>query len=255
MPNALVIRTAGTNCEQELLRAFTLAGAETTLCHLDTLVEDPSPIDRADLIGFPGGFSYGDDVASGRIFAMHARLGLVDRLQSAVERGAGIIGICNGFQILVQTGLLPGLNGKHVALTGNAGGSFISDWCDVEFQPNSNCIWAKGLEGLSGKISKLPIAHAEGCLVADDETVSSLTSNGQIVLRYKDDINGSADRIAGVCDPTGRVFGLMPHPERFLDWNRHPAWTRLSGEITRQEPVGLRMFRGAVESVARVGAR
>jgi len=254
MPTALVIRTAGTNCEQELLRAFTLAGAETTLCHLDSLIQDPSPIDQTDLIGFPGGFSYGDDVASGRIFAMHTRLGLVDRLHAAVERGAGIIGICNGFQILVQAGLLPGFDGKRVALTRNAGGSFISDWCDIEFEPNSKCIWTRGLGGLSEETSKLPIAHAEGCLVADDEIVRSLDTNGQIVLRYADDINGSADRIAGICDPTGRVFGLMPHPERFLDWNRHPAWTRLSGDITQQEPVGLAMFRGAVESMASVGA-
>jgi len=254
MPNALVIRTAGTNCEQELLRAFSLAGAETTLCHLDSLVKDPSPIDKADLIGFPGGFSYGDDVASGRIFAMHTRLGLVDRLKAAVDRGAGIIGICNGFQILVQTGLLPGIDGKRVALTGNSGGAFISDWCRVDFQPESKCIWTRGLTGLTDDISVLPIAHAEGCLVAGDDTVNALNTNGQVVLRYASDVNGSADRIAGICDPTGRVFGLMPHPERYLDWNRHPAWTRLSGDTKSQEPVGLRMFRGAVESVAGVGA-
>ena len=255
MPNALVIRTAGTNCEQELLRAFNLAGAETTLCHLDSLVKDPSPIDKADLIGFPGGFSYGDDVASGRIFAMHTRLGLVESLKDAVARGAGIIGICNGFQVLVQTGLLPGIASMRVALTDNAGGSFISDWCDVDFEPNSDCIWTKRLSGLDPAVSKLPIAHAEGCLVAEDDVVNSLTASGQIVLRYRDEINGSAAKIAGICDPTGRVFGLMPHPERFLDWNRHPSWTRLAGDLTSDEPVGLRMFRGAVESVASIGAR
>ncbi|RNC81970.1 MAG: phosphoribosylformylglycinamidine synthase I [Phycisphaera sp.] len=255
MPNALVIRTAGTNCEQELLRAFSLAGAKTTLVHLDTLIKDPTPIDNADLIGFPGGFSYGDDIASGRIFAMRTRLGLVERLKAAVDRGAGIIGICNGFQVLVQTDLLPGVLGQRVALAGNAGGTFISDWVDVDFDQNADCIWTRGLANLSPEIAKLPIAHAEGCLVADDETVSRLTSNGQVVLRYKDEVNGSVNRIAGICDPTGRIFGLMPHPERYLDWNRHPAWTRLSNEVAPTDPVGLRMFKGAVEAVTGVGAR
>lgn len=255
MTSALVIRTAGTNCEQELLRAFELAGAKTSLCHLDTLIKDPSPIDNVDLIGFPGGFSYGDDVASGRIFAMRTRLGLVDRLRAAVDRGAGVIGICNGFQVLVQTDLLPGVAGQRVALTGNSGGSFISDWVDVEFEPDAKCIWTRGLAGLNPEIAKLPIAHAEGCLVADKDTAAHLAANGQVVLRYSDDINGSVDRIAGICDPTGRVLGLMPHPERYLDWNRHPAWTSLSSDVTGTDPVGLRMFRGAVEAVSGVGAR
>lgn len=255
MPTALVIRTAGTNCDQELLRAFELAGAETRLCHLEALAKDPSPIDRAGLIGFPGGFSYGDDVASGRIFAMHARLGLMESLRAAVDRGGCIIGVCNGLQVLAQTGLLPGLDGRRVALAGNAGGSFISDWVGVEFDPASRCVWTQGLDALAPEASVLPIAHGEGCFVADAETLSVLKANGQVALRYRSDVNGSADRIAGLCDPTGRIFGLMPHPERFLDWNRHPAWTRLDPGIMAGEPIGLAMFRSAVESVSAVGAR
>lgn len=250
MPKALVIRTAGTNCEQELCRAFRLAGAETSLVHLDALVRDPAPIDEADLIGFPGGFSYGDDVASGRIFAMHTRLGLAERLHAAVNRGAGIIGICNGFQVLVQSGLLPGIEDERVALTWNAGGSFISDWSPVEFTPDSKCIWTRGLQNLEEDASLLPIAHGEGCFVASERTTQALRDNNQIALTYTEDINGSCERIAGICDPTGRVLGLMPHPERYLDWNRHPYWTRLPEAVTKLEPVGLRMFRGAVEAVA-----
>ena len=255
MPTALVIRTAGTNCDQELLRAFELAGAQTHLAHLEALVKDPSPIDKADLIGFPGGFSYGDDVASGRIFAMHTRLGLMESLRGAIDRGACVIGICNGFQVLVQTGLLPGIEGQRVALTVNEGGAFISDWYGVDFEASSKCVWTRGLAGLDPSSSVLPIAHGEGCFIAADDTAKLLAQNGQVALRYTDDVNGSVDRIAGICDPTGRVFGLMPHPERYLEWNRHPSWTRLSAEAKSGEPIGLRMFRNAVESVSSVGAR
>lgn len=255
MPTALVIRTAGTNCDAELARAFELAGAKTRLAHLEALVTDPSLIEKADLIGFPGGFSYGDDVASGRIFAMHTRLGLMDSLRGAIDRGACIIGICNGFQVLVQTGLLPGVEGHRAALTVNAGGSFISDWSGVEFSESSKCVWTRGLTGLDADASVLPIAHGEGCFVAPDDTAKLLAQNGQVALRYTEDVNGSVDRIAGICDPTGRVFGLMPHPERYLEWNRHPAWTRLSAERKAAEPIGLRMFKNAVEAASSVGAR
>lgn len=253
MPTALVIRTAGTNCDQELLRAFELAGAETRLAHLEALVSDPSPIDRADLIGFPGGFSYGDDVASGRIFAMHTRLGLMESLRAAIDRGACVIGICNGFQVLVQTGILPGIEGRRTALTGNAGGAFISDWFGVEFDPSSRCVWTRGFADEADSV--LPIAHGEGNFVADADTAKLLAQTGQVALRYTDDVNGSVDRIAGICDTTGRVFGLMPHPERFLEWNRHPAWTSLGKDARKRAPIGLRMFQNAIEAVSSVGAR
>lgn len=255
MPTALVIRTAGTNCDLELRRAFELAGAETRLAHLEQLVKDPGPIDRADLIGFPGGFSYGDDIASGRIFAMHTKLGLMDALRGAVARGACVIGVCNGFQVLVQTGLLPGIAGTRAALTVNAGGSFISDWFPVDFDAGSRCLWTRGLGGEPADASLLPIAHGEGNFVIDPDAADRLARTGQVALRYREEVNGSVDRIAGICDPTGRVFGLMPHPERFLGWNRHPYWTRLTPEMRSAEPIGLRMFRNAVEAVSGVGAR
>jgi len=263
MPTALVIRTAGTNCEQEMLRGFALAGAETCSVHLDSLMNDPSPLDHADLIGLPGGFSYGDDVASGRIMAMHIRRGLADRLGSAVDRGACILGVCNGFQVLVQAGLLPAFgsiagDARAVGLGANVSGRFQARWVGVEYEARSRCIWTNGLaEGWAGEagrlVRRLPIAHGEGRFVADPEVVHRLSANGQVVLRTAEDVNGSVDRIAGICDGTGRVFGLMPHPERFLDWDRHPAWTALEPSMLGRTTPGLQIFRNAVESVAGIG--
>ena len=247
-----------------MLRGFALAGAETELVHLDALIRDPSRLDGVELVGLPGGFSYGDDVASGRIMAMHIRRRLADRLRSAVARGACILGVCNGFQVLVQSGLLPGFGSetgaeRAVGLGANVSGRFQARWVGVEFEPESRCVWTKGLaEAWTGSerrsVMQLPIAHGEGRFVAGPSVVERLKSGGQVVLRTSVDVNGSVDRIAGICDPTGRVFGLMPHPERYLEWTRHPAWTALErGGFDRTTP-GLRIFQNAVESVSGVGA-
>ncbi len=272
MPTALVIRTAGTNCDTEMARAFSLAGAEANIVHLDRLIADPSPITSADLIGLPGGFSYGDDVASGRIFGLRLRQHLYPALRDAVRRGCPVIAVCNGFQVAVQAGLLPGwsqgepshdmtpTHGAHppeqkIALCNNIGGRFIDHWVRVEPDPSSICVWTAGLaEAFRGQAHDtllLPMAHGEGRLVAGPDVLARLSSLGQIVLRYapEDNLNGSTDRIAGICDPTGRVFGLMPHPERYLDWTRHPFWTRLDPSIRQGDTPGLRMFRNAVESL------
>jgi phosphoribosylformylglycinamidine synthase I len=272
MPTALVIRTAGTNCDAEMARAFALAGAEAKVLHLDRLIADPAPIESADLIGLPGGFSYGDDVASGRIFALRLRQYLYPALRNAVGRGCPVIAVCNGFQVAVQAGLLPGWGDEataadapmtpgasrpeqQVALCHNTGGRFIDHWVRIEPDPASVCLWTAGLaEAFHERASEallLPMAHGEGRLVARPEVLSRLSSQGQIALRYapEDNLNGSSDRIAGICDPTGRVFGLMPHPERYLDWTRHPFWTRLSPSIRQGDPPGLVMFRNAVESL------
>lgn len=272
MPTALVIRTAGTNCDAEMARAFSLAGADANVVHLDRLIADPAPIASADLIGLPGGFSYGDDVASGRIFGLRLRQHLYPVLRDAVKRGCLVIAVCNGFQVAVHAGLLPGWNTsepslnmspiqeKHppvqrIALGHNIGGRFIDHWVHVEPDPSSVCVWTAGLaEAFHGQAHDtllLPMAHGEGRLVAGPDVLARLSSQGQVALRYapEDNLNGSTDRIAGICDPTGRVFGLMPHPERYLDWNRHPFWTRLDPSIRQGDPPGLRMFRNAVESL------
>ena len=253
-PKALVIRTAGTNCDVELCRAFTLAGALAESIHLDRLIANPSLIAQFDLIGFPGGFSYGDDIASGRIKAMHTRDKLLPELLKAVERGVPMIGVCNGFQVMVQIGLLPGGDSQEqrAALTENDHGRFIDQWVGMVPNTDSNCIWTKGLDSMPAGEMIYPVAHAEGRFVTkDSQTLDLLKAGNQIALRYETDINGSMDQIAGICDPSGRIFGLMPHPERALDWNRHPFWTRLDEDTKKMQTPGLKIFTNAVEAVSR----
>jgi phosphoribosylformylglycinamidine synthase len=279
---ALVIRAAGTNCDAEMCRAFEMAGASVSLVHVDRLIADPKQIEDFDLIGFPGGFSYGDDIASGRILAMKLREKLYPALRDAAKRGCPMIGACNGFQVLVQVGLLPGpavgedwpadaAPIQTASLAHNSGGRFIDKWVRVAPNPDSPCIWTKGLAELFGSSATalptshlplptsstmmLPIAHGEGRFITSSPAVlDALKANGQIALTYVDNPNGSQQDIAGICDPSGRIFGLMPHPERYLDWTRHPFWTRLS-DSTRTGPTpGLMMFQNAVRAVERVGA-
>ena len=263
-PRAIVLRSAGTNCDREMVRAFELAGACTDLVHLDALCSDPKQLSGYDLVGFPGGFSYGDDIASGRIFAARVRQHLYPALREGAERGVCMIGACNGFQVLVQAGLLPGPAGGEawpesaptptVALGDNASARFIDRWAVVEPEPDSPCVWTRGLEALPDSTRTLPIAHGEGRLIASDETLDRLRAGGHVALRYAEDVNGSADRIAGLCDSTGRIFGLMPHPERYLDWNRHPAFSRLDDSTTSSAPPGLTMFRNAVHAASALHA-
>jgi phosphoribosylformylglycinamidine synthase len=267
MPRALVIRAAGTNCDEEMLRAFELAGATAELIHLDALLRDPAACDRFDLFGFPGGFSYGDDIASGRIFAMKVRTRLYPALREALLRSCPMIGACNGFQVLVQVGLLPGMIGEPgvwpaqppaqtVALADNIDARFHDRWVGVKYEPQSVCVWTRGLSDSFATSDhdaamQLPVAHGEGRLVASSsDLIAGMERAGQVALRYVDNYNGSQGAIAGICDASGLVLGLMPHPERFLDWNRHPAWTRLPARLRACETPGLRIFRNAVERVA-----
>lgn len=249
----LIIRSAGTNCDAEMVRAFELVGSSVELVHVDALVRDPSRFSTCDVIGFPGGFSYGDDIAAGRVLASKVREQLAEPLREAAGRGVTMIGVCNGFQVLVQAGLLPGAGGVGVSLVENAGGRFIDDWPRVEI-PDSNCVWTRGIDG-STHAMRLPIANGEGRFVAGEPgAIRTLESNGQIAIRYVDNLNGSEGAIAGICDPSGRIFGLMPHPERSLDWRHHPYWTRLSADEMDEETVGLRIFRNGVEAASGVGA-
>lgn len=258
-PSALLIRTAGTNCDAELAHAFALAGADARLIHLDALIEQPALLKEFQIIGFPGGFSYGDDIAAGRIFALKTRKHLYGPLVEAIERGTPIIGICNGFQILAQAGLLPGpASGEawptqpaapSVTLTDNESGRFIDDWIKVEIEPDSPCIWTRGISETE-PIRMLAIAHGEGrFLTADEATLRRIEDAGRVALRYRHNPNGSANSIAGICDATGLVFGLMPHPERYVHPTQHPFWTRLAvGEpgFLDKETLGLRIIRQAV---------
>ena len=250
-PTALIIRTAGTNCDVELAHAFELAGCETATLHLNELIDDPERIGTFDLVGLPGGFSYGDDIAAGRILANRIRHRLWEPLCDAAARGVPMIGICNGFQVLVKMGLLPDPKQGRQTLTlaDNTGGRFIDKWVPMQVDPDTVCIWTKGLNRFD-----LPIAHGEGRLVcADDAVLETLQANGQVALRYapSSNPNGSTDDIAGLCNPTGTILGLMPHPERFTDPTNHPTWTRQGDNWLTTTHAGLQFFLNAAEHVKR----
>jgi len=259
-PKALVITAAGINCDLELAQSFAAAGAEPECVLLGDLVRDPSRIDRYRLVGLPGGFSFGDDIAAGRIMGALLRRSLYPALAAAIERGVPMICPCNGFQIAVQAGLLPGpavgepwpeaAAAPTVALAQNAEGRFRDAWTRVEIPADTRCVWTQGIEP-DESTGLLPSAHGEGRLVADDSLLDALEANGQVAVRYHaaDHFNGSMRRIAGICDASGLVLGLMPHPERYIRWTQHPRWTRLSAHQRQGEPLGLRMFRNAVERV------
>jgi phosphoribosylformylglycinamidine synthase subunit PurQ / glutaminase len=246
-PRTLILRTAGTNCDAELAHAFELSGAVAETMHLNRLIESPEVLDGYDLMGLPGGFSYGDDIAAGRIFANRIRHRLYGALRGFIAAGKPLIGVCNGFQVLVRAGLLPAFElpldsppPQVATLADNAQARFIDRWVPVRADPRSICVWTRGLDAFD-----LPIAHGEGRFVAPEDVLNRLESQGQIALRYAENPNGSMRDIAGVCDPTGLVLGLMPHPERFTHVTQHPTWTR---KIV--EPAGLRFFQNAVEHVA-----
>ncbi len=255
-PKTLILRTAGTNCDVETVYAFELAGAETERVHINRILQNPSLIDSYQLLALPGGFSYGDDIAAGKILANQIVNHLGDTLQRFVAAGKPVIGICNGFQVLVKTNLLPGplagRAGQTSTLAHNDSGRFTDRWVNLAPR-HSKCVWT---EGLSDTL-QLPIAHGEGKFIPADEGVrKALWANEQVALTYTradgspadesfpDNPNGSIDDIAGVCDPTGLVFGLMPHPERYVDALQHPAWT--SQRSLPPEGSGLQIFRNAV---------
>ncbi|MCZ6834790.1 MAG: phosphoribosylformylglycinamidine synthase subunit PurQ [Planctomycetota bacterium] len=259
MPTALVITTAGINCDLELRHAFEMAGANVESIHLNTLMKDPDRIDEFDLIGLPGGFSYGDAIAAGRISAQLMRQKLYTTFIKAIDRGVPIFAPCNGFQMVAQMGLVPGpeIVGQSwpetaptpkVTLAENAKARFVDRWVNVEIPADTRCIWTQGLD-VSEAALMLPIAHGEGRFIAEsDDLLQYMEENGQIAIRYAsdDNPNGSMGDIAGICDSTGLVFGLMPHPERYTRWTQHPFWTSLDAEATQEEPLGLKMFRNAV---------
>lgn len=257
-PKTLILRTAGVNCDRETAFAFEQAGAAVEFLHVNQLLRSPRLMDPYQLLAVPGGFSYGDDIAAGRIFANQIRHHLADAFRRFIDGGKPIIGICNGFQVLVKTDLLPGpiagQMGQTCTLAHNDVGRFIDRWVHLKNR-SSKCIWTAGLDRL-----ELPIAHGEGKFIPRDENVHrALWENDQVAVVYTrpdgspakgetpDNPNGSADDIAGICDSTGLVFGLMPHPERHIDPTQHPAWTRR--QPLPPEGDGLAIFRNAVRHV------
>lgn len=269
-PKVLILRTAGTNCDAETDAAFRLAGAETALVHIQHLIDSVSGTSRArvllsnyQILAIPGGFSYGDDISAGILLATEMKHKLTDTLTQFIAEGKLIIGICNGFQVLVKAGLLPKaapvgavskLKGKdecayppemsqQATLAMNTSARFECRWVTLETQ-QSPCVFTKGIK----QRIYLPVAHAEGRFTAPPGVLAQMEANRQVVFRYASaeypgNPNGSDANIAGVCDATGRIFGMMPHPERFLTkWN-HPRWTR---ENLPEEGDGVAIFKNAV---------
>ena len=244
-PRVLILRAPGTNCNDETSRAFELAGGRPEQVHVHQWLASPAMADDFQILCIPGGFSYGDDVAAGRILANQIEHHLAGALRTFHERGKLILGICNGFQALLKTGLLipPDEHGPVATLAWNTSGRFTDQWVNLRVPRRASgepCVFLSQIETLY-----LPIAHAEGKFVArDDAALAALDRAGRLALRYEgENPNGSQGDAAGVCDATGRVFGLMPHPERFVERTQHPRWTR---ESLPDVGDGLRVFENAV---------
>jgi len=230
----IVLRTAGTNCNEETAFAFARCGADVEQVHVNALAGRTKRLSEYHILALPGGFSYGDDIASGRILANELRLKLGDDLERFIADGKLVIGICNGFQVLVKAGILPGLDarsGQEATLFNNDSAKFEARWTHLTVGGKS--VWTKGMPG---RID-LPVAHGEGKFIpVSDNVLQLLKQNSQIVFRYctadgrkpvyPGNPNGSVEDIAGICDTTGRVLGLMPHPERHFFAIQHPSWTR-----------------------------
>lgn len=256
--HALVLTGFGINCDHETAYAFERAGATARRVHLNDLIASPGLLEAAQILAVPGGFSFGDDVASGRILANRMRYRLGGPLRQFVDDRKLVIGICNGFQVLVKMGLLPLFEGdfrQEVTLTHNDSGRFEDRWVNLAAHPSTPCVWLRGIHRIT-----LPVRHGEGKFVVPNAGVlEQLRTNGQVALRYADrdgspangvyprNPNGSMDDIAAICDPSGRIFGLMPHPEAYITREHHPRWTR---EVLPEEGEGLALFRNAVEYAA-----
>jgi phosphoribosylformylglycinamidine synthase subunit PurQ / glutaminase len=242
-PNVLILRAPGTNCDGETAFAFQQAGAKTETLHINRLLENPAISQQFQILCVPGGFSYGDDLGAGRILGNQIQHHLAEELLRFKSDGKLILGICNGFQVLLKSPVLldqDGPAGPAATLTLNDCGRYQDRWVRLETQ-GAKCVFLKDIQRMY-----LPVAHAEGKFIARDaDMLRQLDAAGQLVLRYAaaDNPNGSMADVAGVCDATGRVLGLMPHPERHIDPTQHPRWTR--GEAGR-EGDGFQVFRNAV---------
>ena len=256
-PGVCVLRTAGTNCDMETAFAFEKAGGRPELVHINRLISRERSLREFAILAFPGGFTYGDDIAAGKVFANEVRHKLTDELRTFIADGRLIIGICNGFQILVKAGLLPGNQRleQEATLSINDSARFEDRWVHLR-RPSggsggqrSVCVWTRDLP----EVIYLPVAHGEGKFIASDASLlKRLNRAGQVVFRYCDaegkpvqypgNPNGSQEAIAGICDATGRILGLMPHPERHMDSLQHP---RQEGRINAPGD-GLRIIKNGV---------
>jgi phosphoribosylformylglycinamidine synthase I len=256
-PRIAILTGYGINSDVELAHSFNLAGGEAVRVHLHDAIDGRVKLDDFAIVAVPGGFSFGDHIASGRVFANRLRYKLGDTLLRLREKKVPMIGICNGFQVLVKLGLLPGTEPasftQTCTLTYNDSGRFENRWCHLQADPKSPSLWLKGIERIY-----LPVRHGEGKFIPGSEALlKELQANGQTCLRYvaadgstpkgfPENPNGSTDHVAALCSKDGLVFGLMPHPEAHVLPTQHPQWQR---EGLKAEGDGLAIFRNAVEYV------
>jgi phosphoribosylformylglycinamidine synthase subunit PurQ / glutaminase len=254
----LIITGFGLNCEKETSAAFETAGSEVSRIHLNDLLEEPTKLDEFQILAFIGGFSFGDHLGAGTVFSNRVKYGLKQQLEEFIDAGKLIIGICNGFQTITRMGIVPAIDGlfkQDVALQHNDSGVFRDSWVTLKINAESPCIFTQGIDLLP-----VPIRHGEGKFVPmNDEVLTQLEEGGYVAVRYADPVsgeqtsgfplnpNGSVNDIAGICDKSGRVFGLMPHPEAYLSPFNHPHWThqKINGTLPA-EGLGMKMFRNAV---------
>jgi len=243
MVKTLVLRVDGTNCDEETMHAFRLAGSEVSLVHVNELIRGKKALEDFQIMAIPGGFAHGDDVAAGKILANLIRYKISDDMKKFIEDGKLVIGICNGFQAIVKAGLLPAFGGygkQEATLAGNDSGYFTDRWVRLKHVSRGKCIFTRGMKS---EIF-VPVNHGEGKFVASPEIIRRLEENDQVVFRYVDNPNGSLNDIAGICNTEGNVFGLMPHPEKFVSKYMHPHWTRIRS--LPEEGDGLAIFKNAV---------
>jgi phosphoribosylformylglycinamidine synthase I len=224
----LILHAPGTNCDMETAFSFEQAGSQVDIAHVYELIRRQKLLSDYQIMVIPGGFTYGDDISAGKILANELRLKLGEEIQQFVKDGRLILGICNGFQVLVKAGILAAVTAETnhtLTLAGNDSGRFECRWVYLRVNETSPCIFTHGISSMY-----LPVAHGEGKVVASPGTVNIALSyadaTGDIKAGYPYNPNGSMDNIAGICDASGRIFALMPHPERFIRWTQHPRWTR-----------------------------
>lgn len=254
MVKVLILRTAGTNCDFETEWAFNLCGAKAERVHLYAIIKGSKKLKDYDVLVIPGGFSYGDDLGAGKVFANEIKLKLWESLELFKRSKKPIIGICNGFQVLTKAGIIPYWGKNYAGLTWNDSGRYEDRWIYLKIE-SSRCPFFKNLP----EIIRLPVAHAEGKFVAKDKNhLEKIRKNKQVVLKYVNpsgesalypyNPNGSEENIAGICDESGLMIGLMPHPERALLSIHLPDWIRHKNKETFS--YGYRIFRNVIEYVS-----
>lgn len=246
MIKTLVLTGDGINCEAETAFALAQAGAQPQIMHINTLIASPKQLADYQILALPGGFSFGDEVSSGKILAIKMKYALGDVLKSFIEQDRIVIGICNGFQALVKLGILPrsDIYAQQVTLTHNRQKRFINRWVSVKAPGGP--VFFDNLEAFM-----LPIRHGEGRLMVPQamEAQMGFALEPHIALQYQEDVNGSFQQIAALVNERGNVLGMMPHPEAFVRWTQHPAWTTLTPETLSKTAPGLQLFQNMIKAL------